>query len=390
MKKPAKIGKRVNLTVRKEPKARVARTPKFSHTKYHGQEPAGSVTITDPADSRFIAAMNWYNYFYDADEAKVWLVDYMTSQNAYGDAQIRRVKAAPTWKLPRTLGTIGMMMSVKGWVLPMEVRLRHADRIASVLKELEEERVVADTLIVRAPVNPQERVVARAKTIAYGMLDEHIDLFYSDNAYRAPLYDVLVALKPSPQAVTMMRDKIEAHLAELGLEGYDALTKKQIIAYKAFFGGLSSDLDRFSANKKATKAPPKARVVKEKPAEKLVAKVKFQKDFAPLKLVSIPPAQIVKAKSLWVYNTKYKQLTVYHAVDDKGLGIKGTTITNFDTASSMTKRLGWKVEETLQAVLARGKIAVRKIMSEDLKKLSPMVAKGRLNENSILLRVIHA
>jgi hypothetical protein len=187
----------------------------------------------------------------------------------------------------------------------------------------------------------------------------------------------------------MMSDKIDAHLAEMTLEGYETLNKKRLASYKAFFSGLASDLDRFSANKKAAK-PKSVRVSKEKPAEKLVSKVSYQKDFAPLKLVSIPPTQIVKAKSLWVYNTKYKQLTVYHAVDDKGLCIKGTTITNFDPTSSMTKRLGWKVEETIQSVLTSGKISVRKIMSEDLKKLSPMVAKGRLNENSILLRVIHA
>jgi hypothetical protein len=389
MKKPAKIGKRVNLTVRKEPKARVARTPKFSHTKYHGQEPAGSVTITDPADFRFIEAMNWYNYFYDADEAKGWLVDYMAANPAYSPEQVRRIKATATWRLPRTLGTICMMMEVKGWILPLEVRSRIAARIAAILKELSGEAEATDSSLVKLPVNPQERVVARAKTIAYGMLDEHIDLFYADDSYRAPLYDALVALKPSPQAVTMMRDKIDAHLAELTLEGYETLNKKRLASYKAFFSGLASDLDRFSANKKAAK-PKSIRVSKEKPAEKLVSKVSYQKDFAPLKLVSIPPTQIVKAKSLWVYNTKYKQLTVYHAVDDKGLCIKGTTITNFDPTSSMTKRLGWKVEETIQSVLTSGKISVRKIMSEDLKKLSPMVAKGRLNENSILLRVIHA
>jgi hypothetical protein len=184
-----------------------------------------------------------------------------------------------------------------------------------------------------------------------------------------------------------MRDKIQSHVDELSLEGYDTLPTKTITAYKQFFGELMSDLDRFQTNKKAAK-PQKARTIKAKPVEKIIEKVQFQKDFAALKLVSIPPAQIVKARSLWVYNTKYKQLSVYHSIDENGLGIKGTTITNFDPATSVTKRLGWKVEETLQTVLSSGKIAIRKIMGEDLKKTTAMVAKGRLNENSILLRAI--
>lgn len=384
MKKPAKIGKRVNLTVRRTPTTSTPRTPKFSHTKYLGQEPATDLVVTEEADGRLVGAMNWYNYFFDTDECKEWLVKYMADNTSqYTPTQVRLIKGAATWRLPRTIGTICHLMNDRGWTLPEGIRTRNTKRIVSILKELGDE-VAADP---RATSNPQERVLARAKVLAYGMLDEHIDLFYEDHTYRAPLYDVLQDQKPSPQACNMMTDKVAEHLAELSEEGYSHLPARTIKAYRTFFDALQEDIDRFSTNKKAAR-PRKVRAIKTKPTEKIVEKVQYLKEFAPLKLVSIPPTQIVKAKSLWVYNAKYKQLTVFHSLDDNGLGIKGTTITNFNPDTSVTKRLGRKVEATLQSVLTSGKIAIRKIMSEDLKATSAMVAKGRLNENSILLRAI--
>ena len=352
MKKPAKIGKRVNLTVRRTPAKVTPRSPKFAHTKQLGTEPEFGVAISDQASSQLVGAMNWYNYFFDAEECKEWLVQFLADNpTKYTTAQVKAVKSAATWRLPRTLGTIGHLINTRGWVLPKEIQDRLDTRIAKILKELVAE--ISDE--PRAASSPQERVQARAKVMTYGMLDEHIDLFYEDHTYRAKLYDILQDQKPSPQACAMMAEKIAAHLAELGEEGYDHLSARTLKAYREFFSTMQDDIDRFSSNKKAAK-PRKARVIKAKPTEKIVEKVQYLKEFAPLKLVSIPPAQIIKAKSLWVYNAKYKQLTVFHSLDDNGLGIKGTTITNFNPDTSVTKRLGRKVEATLQSVLTSGKI----------------------------------
>ena len=144
------------------------------------------------------------------------------------------------------------------------------------------------------------------------------------------------------------------------------------------------DLDKFQNNNKIAK-PRKPRTVKAKPVEKIIGQVKYMKEFAELKLVSVSPDQFLGAKTLYTYNTKYKQLAMYQALDDKGLGVKGTTLTNFNPDTSVVKRLR-KPELVTQSVLTSGKVPLRNIMSGIKTAATP--ATGRLNADTILLRSI--
>ena len=135
----------------------------------------------------------------------------------------------------------------------------------------------------------------------------------------------------------------------------------------------------------------KPRKVKPKSAEKLVAKMKYKQSDEKTALVSINPADIIKAEELWVYNTKTRKLGRYitsivdpqkQKRDGTGLEVKGTTLIRFDEKESIAKTLRKPVEQ-LAEFKKCGKIQ-RKKFFEGIKTTETKL-NGRVNPDTILL-----
>ena len=164
-------------------------------------------------------------------------------------------------------------------------------------------------------------------------------------------------------------------------EGYSHRSKKQVKSLIAFYQEIHAACDMLAQEAKVNRAP---RAKKSVPAEKLVAKLKFMKSNEPLKLVSISPVDIIGASELWVYNTKNRKLGKYVAAEFQTLGVKGTTITNFNETASICKTLR-KPEEKLKEFKAAGKVQLRKFL-DDINATDTMM-NGRINEETMLLKV---
>jgi hypothetical protein len=164
-------------------------------------------------------------------------------------------------------------------------------------------------------------------------------------------------------------------------ESYSHMNKVELANLKKFVTSMLSDFDRWGDNQKKVRKPRKKRVVS---ADKKVAKLKYQKTDASLKLESVSAASIIGASELWVYNTKYAKLTRYVALDRAGLDIKGQTILNYDPAASVEKRIGRKADQILSEVLSAGKIKDRKLMDTITAKGAE--PSGRLNITSVLIK----
>ena len=123
---------------------------------------------------------------------------------------------------------------------------------------------------------------------------------------------------------------------------------------------------------------------KVKSASQLVKNIKYLTESNDLQRVSIAPTSLLDAKQLWVYNVKYRKLTRYNALEG-GLKIKGTTLFNFDTESSITKNLR-KPEEQLSEFAKLGKVKIRTFM-ENIKS-KPYVPNGRINAQTLLLKAV--
>jgi hypothetical protein len=165
-------------------------------------------------------------------------------------------------------------------------------------------------------------------------------------------------------------------------EAYAHLSKKQLKERIMFFNTLIEDAERYGQVNKKTRAPRKPRPVS---MEKKLKNLKYQKEDKIFKIASINPEKIIGAQELWTFNTKYKILTVFRALDRSGLQVKGTTIIGYDEKTSQSKGCGRKPEPIIDKVQNGGKIVLRKIMDE-LK--TDKALQHRVNENTILLRVI--
>jgi len=162
-------------------------------------------------------------------------------------------------------------------------------------------------------------------------------------------------------------------------DGYKYLGKSGVKKLVKFYQEITGAANMIITKAKANKKPRKKKVV---PADKVVAKLKYMIDDTTLKLASVNPIEILGAKELWVYNTKYRKIGVYKAFDETGLYAKGASITNI-SETSVQKTLRKPAEQIrgFKGTQAKFKKAFKEVKSIETKM------NGRLNENCILLRV---
>lgn len=368
-----------------KPKKSTVRRPKHSDERWTGTEPSENVTIEVGNDIQYIKALAWYNYYYDTDQAKAWLLEYLKKNN-YDAKIISAIKSAPTG---RTINTVGWMakLMMRGWNLPQKSMQYFESRIQENASfGIREKKTEAKEKPVVAATNIQQKVQAKARELR-AKLDVHIDAFtFEDDNKNFSLYKFLQTENPSPVGMNLILNYVNALYQELlDKEGYEHLTTTKYKSWLKFHEALVDDANRYHSNMKITRQARKPRAIKAKPAAKLVEKLKYKKEDTEQKIVSVNPVDIIKAESLWVYNTKYRQLSVYYAIDDGGLSVKGTTITQFDEKKSISKRLR-KPNEIIPKLLKAGKVVLRTFM-DDI-KTNTTVPTGRINDDVILLRIV--
>jgi len=166
---------------------------------------------------------------------------------------------------------------------------------------------------------------------------------------------------------------------EYYVEAWSHLKPKYHKLMMDFYGNIVDDLDRIIKNSTAQRKPRKKKTLS---ATRLVKSLKFQPEFNDLKLVSINPEKIIGATELWVFNTKYNRMGVYHAVNSiRGLSIKGCTIQHFDEDTSVQKTAR-KPQDALSVLNKRSlKKQLNHMKTRELKMT------GRINAQTILLGV---
>jgi hypothetical protein len=238
-------------------------------------------------------------------------------------------------------------------------------------------------------ISIQERIANRANDLIAD-LEVLLDAYYRDGS-QFKMSDWIIRNNVKPQVA----QRIAAYYKPLYSEAFDALNgkdedlkegyshykKSQLKAYVEFLRSIVSCAETTATTVKARKPRKK----KEKPVSAIVAKLKFKEKDDEYKIVSVDPKQIVGCNQLWVFNTKYRTVAVYNAMGPAGLNVKGSTLIGFDEKTSIVKKLR-KPSEQLKKLMEGGKIILRKYM-DDI-KCKPKEANGRINNETILLRVI--
>lgn len=346
-----------------------------------GDEP--KVTKTSTA-LQMINAYNWLNYFYTAEDSKQFVLEYLKQQKMYKKT-IKNISRVDAFKLINVGWNCKLLLS--GNELPIDIETKMLHKIHTLASQVEPEVIVTPA----APVSVQAYIENKANKII-ATLEDQIDLIAKDgtNNFDIQSYFRTVALKPQvakniidyyKPLYSEIYDTIKGNVPELKY-AYRNWSKKALKTYLTFVSDIISAAEVHCIRVVAIRKPRKKKI---KPASVIVSKVKYKQEDTTFKIKSIKPTDIIGANQVWLFNTKYRTLSVINAMSHSGLTIKGTTIGSFDEKTSITKKLR-KPDTVLSAVNDAGKVQLRKMM--DTIKCKPKSATGRINSDTIILRAI--
>ena len=376
----------------------------FSDEKYTGNEPTWdynrALTFSDEEfDHHLRKSLAYYNYYYGSKDLKKYVVAWLRQHE--GDAGLHKLDKTTIDRYARSadaLTPFTVCALVKAHDRGMPLRDKHVEYILSAVQRVlllkaddEEVEVKKETKPAVQVPTIQDRLneVAKKHILYFEMLE---DALFTGETVDPKAYEYLTKNNVPQVMISKISAVFEPRYAELkeARKGEDEQLKEGYAQYKAadykrceaFYEKLFQDLAAYNTTKKATK---KAAVRKPPQKEKIVKNLKYLKQDAGMKLVSINPVDIVGAEVLWVYNVKNHKIGKYVAEAMGGaLGIKGTTITGYDASKSIQKTLR-KPEAQLKQFLASSKVDLRKFM--DNIKTTDIKLNGRINAETILLKV---
>jgi hypothetical protein len=343
-----------------------------------GNEPV----VHNPDVGEFIRALNWFNSQWKPDNAKKWIVAYMTKNN-YSKDDIATV-SAKIRKLIPTTASLARLYTNGSTIDPKY----HADIKRSLEVVLDATRPELDEdgnpIIVAKVVKP--------KNVPSEMLEFMDDLLARSLAgekVKVDIYKSLMEMKATKFHLDELSAEYSYLLSELNelndkddeqlLEGYEHVSWKAVKQTVDLLEDMNTQFKQLKAIKKSAARKPRAK--KPPKLEKVIGRLKYQKENAEFRVASIDPAKLIGAKYLVAFNTKTRYLTLFYALDG-GFSVKGTTITNFDETKSFTKKLR-KPMDVLPAIDTRIN-AERQFKNL---KTGARVANGRVNDCTILYKV---
>lgn len=365
--------------------------------KHFGHEP--TYTDKEITYGQYTRNLHWYNAMGTSNkEAKEYLVDYLKDSGLHDRA--KKVKDVPDKWISTTAAWIARMWS-RGAVLPSTAKDFFNDR----LKEMLERDYAKAKMSVDSDDEEDKPVKVVVKKTVQDRMKEALDDFIGGIELECDkvilghtndfsLYEHMQANEIAPVQAKRVFDFYNPQLLEIEhaynktdagiVEGYAAYSKEHLERLYDFYLMIIDDAERYQQNEKKVRKP---RATKPVTSDKKLKDFKYMKSDNSNKLVSINPEQILGASELWVFSTKYNQLTVFRSSSPRGLDVHRTAITNFDEKQSMTKKLKAKdVPNVINEVLKGGKMTLRKLM--DGIKGSDQRLQERMNENTIIMRAV--
>jgi len=368
-----------------------ALNPKDADTKYFGEEPYFPVQL-EGSDRKvaLVRGFTWYNRFYGKKDARELLAQYLDHNARTTEAKLLRKVEEKEFSL--TLAWLSRM-TLRGLELTEHEETTLENEIARLNKIIQKPEIVKVEVKESNRPNVQEILREKAKDVA-GELEGVFDEWITQGKVSTKTVDLVSKYNVMPQHIPLIVDAWKKKQTEFDSvaegddkelsEAYAHLGKIKLRNTVKFIEQVLSDLNSYISIKKASKAPRKRKAV---PIEKIVAKLKYLKQFkdatTKLDLISVHPTKVHGASEAWVYDTAKRKLHHYIADEySKAFTVKGNTLLGFDTTKSEVKTLR-KPGEQIKEVMG-SKPAARKYFS-DIKAVST-TPNGRFNESMIILK----
>jgi hypothetical protein len=371
--------------------------------KWDGAETWDSETF----NRHFRRAMDFYRMESSGKELKVKVINWMGGAD-YDKATIKAFKDTKDGRCGLTMGAVAACL-LKG-MPAVHAEFNSGRSTAEWLKkeitkvieqgaddEVESEEPVkaAKTAVVYVPT-----IQDRLREAAGGMseeIDAAIDSFITDpDAFNPKDIKVVNLLKGKGAKAAHSRiikgyfQRGYDELIELSSgkaddqlrEAYKHLPRKNVNKLIEFYSAIMAACEQIAAEQKVLKKPRAAKV---KPAEELVKKLKFMLSDTKLGITSAPPATIVGAQAVVVYNTKTRKVGYYIAKSTAGLGVKNSSITEF-TDKSTQKTLRKPPEQIKEFKEQNTQKRFETWFAKNVKTTETQL-NGRFNEDTIILKV---
>ena len=379
--------------------------PLSADEKYTGSEPVWdterAMKFDDAVfDSHLRKSLNFYNYFYTTKSSMKHLVEWLRRSNKVDKQTLESFTKSADRYTPQTACSLAMAAKAG-----MPLKDKHVEFIlkcvAKAISKNDSEDNEPTTGLGYKPVvvvakeqstmTIQDRLNEKLSEFI-GELEGRFDDVWTNQPTVTRPFDYFKTENIPQALVNKIKNHFQDRSDQLGLlqinkeadykEAYGHFKAADWRRVQAWLTSVQDDCDSYAQVKKVARKP---RIPRSVPKEKLVSKMKFQADDKILNLVSIKPVDIIGATELWCYDTKTRKIGKYIADSHSGsLGVKGTTITGFDTSKSVAKTLR-KPSDQLKAFAKCSKPQLRKFM-ETISTTETQLS-GRINDRTILLKI---
>ena len=340
-----------------------------------------AVSVSDYSD-RIRETLRHYGYFYEPKDGFKWAAEWIKA-NLEKQA-LTEFKASPERVFGMTAGSLCKIMLDGGKlnesaraIVDREIAAARQRGIAAMVAKEENtdtpKRTIADIMKENTSnfIGEIEEVIDRMDT-EYSVYDEmkKID---------APAVTAKAIIDYYTPQVDEMKELINDKPEDL-VEAYRHMSAKEKRDYLKFLENIVDEAEKYSMSKKAVR---KTRTKKPKSADQQVARVKYLKESKEFKLVSIDPSKLIGSDSVYLFNTKTRQMIHLTTNDASGFKISGTTIQNFDEKASSRKTIRKPEEfftEFMKATKAKSYAHYAKLTTK------PASANGRINEHMLILK----
>jgi len=353
----------------------------------------------------FREALKYYRLETSAKDLKPKVIDWM-GRNGYARDQIAEFKKTKDWRCNLTMGSIaacllrGMPEVKQGFNGNRSAADWLKEQIAEAVKQgrfdIEEVETVKATKVTAPVMNIQDRIREQAGIMSEE-IDYAIDSWIMDPESFDPKAFKMVSLLRGKGAKAAQARYIKSFFVSgqtelLTLasgeaddqlrEAYKHLPRKHVKKLIDFYESIMVACEQIIAEAKVLKKPRAAKI---KPAEDQVKKLKFMLSDTKMGITSVPPATIIGAQTLVVYNTKTRKLGYYIAKTSSGLAVKNSSITEF-TEKSTQKTLR-KPAEQLKEFKEQNTQKRSEAWFAKSVKTTETLLNGRVSEDVVILKV---
>jgi hypothetical protein len=354
----------------------------------------------------FRGAMAYYRLESSGKELKSKVIDWM-GRNEYDRTTIKAFKDTKDSRCGLTMGAVaaclvkGMPEIHSGFNDSRDTAKWLRTEIQKVIEQGADDEVDSDEPVKVAKVEVYVPTIQdRLREAAGGMseeLDAAIDSWIMDpeafNPKDIKVVNLLKGKGAKAAHARMIKGYFQRNYDELTelasgnaddqlKEAYKHNSRKNVNKLIEFYSNIMSACEQIAAEAKVLKKP---RAKKVKPAEQIVAKLKFMLSDTKLGITSMPPATIVGAQACVVFNVKTRKIGYYIAKTSAGLGVKGTSLIDF-TEKSTQKTLRKPPEQIKEFKEQNTQKRFETWFAKNV-KTTETVLNGRFNEDTVILKV---